>query len=522
MLREQIHHYIYLFALLIIICSIPVSNFGMSIGGLLLSLNWVVSWDWKAKWLRLKATPLAFILASFFFIFLIGLIQTNNYGGAIDNILSKLPLLYSPLILASSTPLKGKEIRFLLFGFIVSTFVSTIISITYLLTHTIQDIREISLFISHIRFSFCLLMAIIFSIQLGLKVKTYALPIKILFFSFALWFILYLFISQTFTGIILLFSIALIYFIFLILSKEQRKKKALLLGTLFIGISLFIGYIVKITWDYYHVSLPQHLPEQTISGNPYTHNVNSIVENGSYTEIFLCEKELQEEWGKISSLPYDSVKPSLIRYLNAKGLRKDREGIKALNTKDISNIEHRIANIAYTEPFGIKKTLYPTFFSISLHQKTKSIENSSLLQRLALWKASFQIIKKHFWTGVGIGDHKTELNRQIALQNFSLRNDMGAHNQFLTFWLMGGVLLFIPFLIILFIPFLMHKNAKTLVYIFFFVIIFCSFFTEDTLETQAGMTFFAFFNSFLLFCYKESNIFTDSLVLSIFDNKKGK
>jgi hypothetical protein len=33
----------------------------------------------------------------------------------------------------------------------------------------------------------------------------------------------------------------------------------------------------------------------------------------------------------------------------------------------------------------------------------------------------------------------------------------------------------------------------------FFIIIFMSMLTEDTLETQAGATFFAFFNALLLF-----------------------
>ena len=33
----------------------------------------------------------------------------------------------------------------------------------------------------------------------------------------------------------------------------------------------------------------------------------------------------------------------------------------------------------------------------------------------------------------------------------------------------------------------------------FFIIAIVSFFAEDTLETQAGVTFYAFINSFLLF-----------------------
>lgn len=522
MIRKKIHHFIYIAALLILICSIPVSNFGMSIGGLLLSANWVVSWDWKEKWLRLKSQPLALLLGSFFFIFLFGLLHTNDWGNAIDNILSKLPLLYTPLILTSSPPLRGKEIRFLLFGFIMATFVSTIISITYLLSHPVHDIREISLFISHIRFSFCLIMAIIFSVHLGLRVTVYSRTIKIFFFAMATWLILYLFISQTFTGIILLLIIALLYFIYVLFSNEKGKKRGIIVVTTFLGIALFIGYTVKVTWDYYHVSLPQHLPEQTIYGNAYTHNFNSIIENGAYTELFLCETELREAWGERSVMPYDSVRSTLIRYLNSKGLTKDKEGVYALQLTDISNVEQKIANVAYTQIIGIKKTLYPTFFSLSLYKKTEAVNHSSLLQRIALWQASCKVIEKNWESGIGIGDHKNELDRQLAFQQSSLRKQMGAHNQFLTFLLMGGVLVLIPFLFSLIIPFFLSSNAKNLIYIFFFLIIFCSFFTEDTLETQAGMTFYAFLNSFLLFCYHPNKIFNDSFSFSFFNNKNKK
>jgi len=84
--REKIHHIIYLSALAILFGSIPVSNFGMSIGGLLLSLNWVVEWNWQTKWERLRKNKLAILLSSFFFFLFIGLIHTNEWNNAIDNL----------------------------------------------------------------------------------------------------------------------------------------------------------------------------------------------------------------------------------------------------------------------------------------------------------------------------------------------------------------------------------------------------------------------------------------------------
>jgi hypothetical protein len=520
--REKIHHIIYLSALAILFGSIPVSNFGMSIGGLLLSLNWVVEWNWQTKWERLRKNKLAILLSSFFFFLFIGLIHTNEWNNAIDNLLSKLPLLYAPLIFSTSKKLNGKEMRFLLFCFIMTTFVSTLISIIYLSTHFIENIRDISLFISHIRFSFCILVSIIFSFQFAIKTKKRPLFLSIFYLFLTCWFIFYLFISQTFTGIILLFVILFVYGLFVVFTERRAYFRKIILPSVSISLVLFIFYLVFISWNYYHVTLPKELPTHTKSGNLYKHNFSSIVENGSYIESFLCEEELRVSWAQRSNTPYDTVAPTLIRYLNSKGLHKDKEGVEELTATDITNIENKIANVAYTEWLGVKRALYPTFFSISLYQHNNTITHSSLLQRIALWKSSCAIIANHLFLGVGIGDHKVELNKQLTKENSELRKDMGAHNQFLTFTLMGGLCLLFGFLLILFLPFFMTSKARTINYILFFIIIFSSFFFEDTLETQAGITFYAILNSFLLFSFDLQKIIDNPFTKRDTDNNKGK
>jgi hypothetical protein len=58
---------------------------------------------------------------------------------------------------------------------------------------------------------------------------------------------------------------------------------------------------------------------------------------------------------------------------------------------------------------------------------------------------------------------------------------------------------FIWFLFTLIYPAVKLGKFNEYLYLVFFVIVFMSMLTEDTLETQAGATFFAFFNAFLLF-----------------------
>ena len=75
---------------------------------------------------------------------------------------------------------------------------------------------------------------------------------------------------------------------------------------------------------------------------------------------------------------------------------------------------------------------------------------------------------------------------------------MGCHNEFITLWLSAGILVLLYFIFTLIAPFI-FKNNIPLIYIFFFIIAIASMFTEDTIDTHAGVTFFAFFNAILLF-----------------------
>lgn len=511
MKRQDIHHIIYIGCLLILACAIPVSNFMMSMGGLLLALNWAAEWNWREKWNRLKSNKLFIVLSVLFFICALTLLNTDNWHAGIENLASKLPFLYMPGIIVSSRPLNGKEQRLILNGFIISTLTATIISIIYLCTHDILDIREISLFTSHIRFSLCILLAVCLSVFIALRIKVYSKVLRIIYLFTALWFIIYLFIAQTLTGIFILFCLLFFLFFYFLFKIKNLPYRNWIITGISIFILSFSGYMAWTIYDYYHVDPKKTatLDKKTKSGNPYYHDPGSIVENGSPIDTYISQIELREGWGKRSSVLYDDyLEKTLVRYLNSKGLRKDLEGVEALTDKDISYIEQGIANVNYTKGFGIKRALYPIFFSISLYERYNKSDNSSLFQRVELWKASLNIIKSNCWFGVGIGDQKSALDEQLTAQNSSLvyKKGMGSHNQFLTYWLIGGIFLLLYFIFTLVYPFLVSSKTNSLLYILFFLIIFISLFTEDTLETQVGINLYTFFNSFFLFIFNKSMI----------------
>ena len=74
-----------------------------------------------------------------------------------------------------------------------------------------------------------------------------------------------------------------------------------------------------------------------------------------------------------------------------------------------------------------------------------------------------------------------------------------AHNQYLAIAVAFGLIGLFYFLFALIAPMILTKKYRNYFYVTFFIIAILSMITEDTLETQAGATFFAFFNALFLF-----------------------
>ncbi|MDL2296932.1 O-antigen ligase family protein [Bacteroidales bacterium OttesenSCG-928-B11] len=517
MKRDNIHHYIYLASLSLLAFATPLSNFMLSIGGILICANWIFSGNWQLKWQRLKEQPAAIWLSLFFFLCAIPLAYAAHLDVGFANLLNKLPFLYAPIILATSDPLSGKEQRAIANSFIIGVFIGTAASYIHYFTQPIKDIREISVFISHIRFSLCLDLAICFAIYMGIKVKSYPLSLRVGYLTLSAWFGTYLFFAQTLTGIVLLFLLLLFAFFYLLKSRQVVGRK--LVSVVCVSVILiFATYCFTVIKSYYTPTDDEtKIESHTANGNPYENDTSSIVESGHKINMYVCKKELQETWGQISNVPYDEmVEATAIRYLNSKGMRKDAAALASLSQQDIDNIEKGVANVDYINGFGIKRSLYPILFSISLYNHYGMMQYSTVFQRFELWKAGCAVCKKHFWFGVGLGDHKPAIDQQLDENQSALnyKRNMGAHNQFITYCLIGGVFLLLYFLVVLFIPFFTQKNSRNFLYMLFFIIVFCSLFMEDTLESQVGISLYAIFNAFLLFVYKKEQFEDSSVVIT--------
>ncbi|MBI4931494.1 MAG: O-antigen ligase family protein [Bacteroidetes bacterium] len=131
----------------------------------------------------------------------------------------------------------------------------------------------------------------------------------------------------------------------------------------------------------------------------------------------------------------------------------------------------------------------------------------STASRIAIWNAAKTVIAENFFIGTGTGDVKDALTDEYSKQGmtFALKEDLNAHNQFLQSFTALGIIGFISLCSSLLIPLFMGWKNKNYVYVIFILIIILNLFTESMFETQAGVVFYAFFNSLLLFSQPAPN-----------------
>jgi hypothetical protein len=121
--------------------------------------------------------------------------------------------------------------------------------------------------------------------------------------------------------------------------------------------------------------------------------------------------------------------------------------------------------------------------------------------RLLIWKAANSIISENILIGTGTGDAKDNLlakYEQLGLTG-ALTGKLNAHNAFYQVFIALGSIGFILLCIHIFLPMYFSIKNNTALYLLFLLIICFNFFTESMLEAQAGVVFFAFFNSLLCF-----------------------
>lgn len=495
----------------------------MSVSQFILLGAWIIGGELKEKLIHFSKNKTALVISSVFILHVIGLAYTTDFDYGLEDVKKKIPLMLLPLIFSSSPALSKKQFEKILLLFTLSVISATFICFVVLLGYTDKQIAQpyqASVFISHIRFG--LLISISIFILGHFFIVKRSVLLKLLFSTLIIWLVLFLIMTESATGLICTIIVAVLLLSGYILKTKNSVLKFSLLALFFLGCFFTVKRIFSMAEKINSVSYidKKHLPSHTKNGNPYIHDtISQGTENGNHVWLFICEEELSEEWNKKSSISYygkdmsgNEIKYTLIRFLASKGLHKDADGVNSLSEKEVKAIEKGIPNINFTGAPNPLSRLQKIIWEINLYIKGGNPSGHSVVQRFEFWKASIGIIKENFLFGVGTGDAKSAFEIQYEKINSPLTKESRhrSHNQFLAIGTAFGIIGITWFLIALFYPFLAEKKINDYFYITFFIIALLSMLTEDTLETQAGVTFFAFFNSFFLFCREKSEAHIES------------
>ncbi len=461
------------------------------------------------------------LIAGIWLMHVVGLLWTTDLAQGWNDIRIKLPILVLTLIIAGNEPLTKKQFHLVLSCFIAAVFAGTLVSIAVLtgvIHREVIDIRDVFIFkISHIRFGLFTCIAILCIWYFVFFNKIIANPFyRFAAFLLALWFFIFLVIVESLTGLSVLLAILSLLIISYTWQRQAGFGKLILIVAIISGMSVLYfqlnkTYKAKYALRYVFIDVNA----KTALGNDYSFDLNNPeVENGFPAYIYMSEKEMRAEWKKRSNIHYDSLdikaqplKYTLIRFLASKGLRKDAAAVASLSNKEIRSIESGIPNVDYQSP-SVKVRLLELLWEVDQSFKGGDPNGHSIMQRLESWKAARNAIGSNLLFGAGTGDLPNEVHRQYALMNSKLDSDhyLRAHNQYLAIAVAFGVFGFAYFLFAICYPILFLKQNKNFLYLVFFLTLVFSMLTEDTIETQPGATFFAFFNALFLFAQPQKNL----------------
>ena len=406
--KEIDHYSFYLLGHIILVIGLPWSPFLISLSQAILITNWLLEGNFAQKVFILKKRKGALLFLTVFLVHFVGLIYTTDFIAAFNDIKIKLPLLIFPLVISTTPSLKENQIKLILNIFIGVITISSIVSILALFgftKHEINDIRDISLFISHIRFSLLINIGI-FSTGFLLfnHQKTNKTFQNIFYWILLIWLTVFLFILQSLTGIIIFFTTNGL----LLLRWSFKNKKSVYKfsgATIAVSIPiLFITFFVYSLNKFYSVEKidVNKLETLTQRGNTYVHDIKSrSIENGNYVWLYVCHKELKEEWNKRSKIKYDEkdnkgyiIKYTLIRYLTSKGFQKDADGVLKLTNEDVESIEKGIANYIYTSKIGLYPRFYQVIWEIDNYIRGNNPSGHSVSQRIEYYKSAYPLKKR--------------------------------------------------------------------------------------------------------------------------------
>ncbi|HYG50613.1 MAG TPA: O-antigen ligase family protein [Flavobacteriales bacterium] len=520
MIDQKYIRWLYYTGLLGIIAGMALSKPAVSVGIIVCGIAWLSEADFVVRIKSLKRQPFFWISLLLILLHLTGLLWSENIHYGLKDIKTKLPLVILPFIFGSSRAFDLRE----MFSYIKFVFVGSLIACSFLsfaiyfhwikpVQFTEADMRTMIFGVSGVRLALFMCLAICF---LGYDAyKTKNNPLRLACALIILWFLFFLNFIESGTAIVFLCLLAVFTLVYAIIKKLTLKWRIVSISFMAVVFVSVAGYVYASVAAVYALKDCPITATASKYGEKYIFDKNfPYVENGCVVGKFIAPWELKTAWEKRSALRFEgrdklhqTLYATLIRYLNSKGMAKDQEAVEKLTAQDIRNIENGIANYSYTTMYGWQRRLVQIVFEfVSYNSDNRNPFGNSVTQRFEYWRIGWNLFLRSPLFGLGTGDVGDAYNEVYTHYKFEIehRHKLRAHNQYLTMAVAFGIIGLIIFLAYAFSMVWTNaygQNHYTAL-AFLFIMVF-SFLSEDTLETQSGVTFIAFFHTFFNLKYKK-------------------
>jgi O-antigen ligase len=490
---------------------IPILNPIMSIGQFLLAGNWLLEGRFKERLSDLFSNKLALVLISLFLLHVLGMAWTETTSFGLKDLRVKLPLLLLPFMVFTSERITAKQFKWLLGMFVLTVTVASMVSFLRYLGFTGEEIldRRQMTFIPHIRFALAVVVAMaIVGYYLVKNRNRFSFGMKVVLILTLGWLFYFQVLLESASGYAAL-SVLLVYLVIrgIVKSKGLKLKIGLILLAIIGGASTSL-YLKSIV-DYHYYEIPFDKNDLEIyapSGRVFGHETATpYCENGHRVYNYVQMEELKPAWNKASDIDFNGedargqlLWTTLLRYMTSIGLHKDSADFQKMTQHDIELVEQGVSNETFNKMWGVASRFNGFLWEIDKYTFTGDPTSSSLIQRWIYLDIGVDIFKKNWLTGVGTGDTQQAFNDEYENRKTSLPkvNWARTHNQFLTMFLTFGILGGAWFLFTLAYPVFTFRTG--LLYSMFLLVLLVSMLADDTLETQAGVTLFAYFNVLFL------------------------
>jgi O-antigen ligase len=187
---------------------------------------------------------------------------------------------------------------------------------------------------------------------------------------------------------------------------------------------------------------------------------------------------------------------SIVSWMGWRIVQSKRYGLGALSILGFAAV---LSLLIYCSPYA--KARLVNAFSALKSENTDKKSTESTAVRMLIWKSAREVIQEHPLFGTGTGDSKDALLEKYKADGLTgaYQENLNAHNGYLQVTISLGITGLLVLLLMLLLPFLKALQERKIVLAFFILLLSLNFLTESMFETQAGVMFFAFFQSLLLF-----------------------